>query len=185
MRAHIVFQLARIALMSVVLIAGAVSCSPPQEPAEKGDAPEPKPEQIVKQPCCPGPQPGASSSAEDIAAVLAAVGSGDLAKLKKLLASNPELVNAKGKSGETPLNVALWRANRVDAAKLLIASGADVNAGKKGTASTPLHWAATSGNVEFAKLLISKGADVNAKALGGATPLKVATLLRKKAVADL
>src|SRR5687767_11062910 len=40
--------------------------------------------------------------------------------------------------------------------------------------ATPLHAAATKGNVEVIKLLLEHKADVNARALGGLTPLHAA-----------
>jgi ankyrin repeat protein len=60
--------------------------------------------------------------------------------------------------------------------KLLIASGADINATiTSSDNSTPLHWAAGGGvcapNLEIAKLLLMKGAEVDAKTKVGNTPL--------------
>ena len=60
----------------------------------------------------------------------------------------------------------------VDAVKLLLAKGADVNA-KNQFDMTALLFGA--GNHEKARLLIEKGADVNAKTKGGRTPLMIAS----------
>ena len=103
-------------------------------------------------------------------------------------------VNAKNKSGETPLfyvgnleiaklliengadvNVAnswngytpLHNAENLEMVKLLIENGADVNAGKETRAGTPL---SDTNNIKIAKLLIENGADVNAMNKKGQTP---------------
>ena len=67
--------------------------------------------------------------------------------------------------------------------KYLISQGADVHAKSYG-GSTPLHWAAYSGNVESARLLVSKGADVNAKNLRDVTALLFAAEEEHLAVAQ-
>lgn len=72
----------------------------------------------------------------------------------------------------TPLQSAIamgW----TDAAKLLIASNANVNCRGEG-GGTPLHEAAGSGQIESAKLLLDHGAKVNAKDDSGKTPLTIA-----------
>jgi len=60
--------------------------------------------------------------------------------------------------------------NSMEAAKLLISKGADVNAKNK-DGLTALIWAACTNSLNVAKLLISKGADVNAKDKNGLTAL--------------
>jgi ankyrin repeat protein len=59
----------------------------------------------------------------------------------------------------------------LDAMKLLLASGADVNAKTQFDATALIYGA---GNVEKARLLVEKGADVNAKTRSGTTPLMIA-----------
>ena len=115
---------------------------------------------------------------------------GDLAKVRALLKSNPSLVSSKDENGDTPLH---WAAcfDHKDVAELLLASGADVNA-KDGRGLTPFEGVACGfvtiqtysisldGNargtataepsapgsypksLEVAQLLITKGANVNA-----------------------
>ena len=126
---------------------------------------------------------------------------GDLDAVKKLLQSNPELVNEANKYGMTPLFWAAQQGN-LDLAKLLVDKGADINVlspifgtalhravfmghdqiaeylldkGAQTTAQnstgTVLHTAAIRGNLEAAKLLIDKGADVNTVNQNGEIPL--------------
>ncbi|MDP7291265.1 MAG: ankyrin repeat domain-containing protein [Verrucomicrobiota bacterium] len=87
-------------------------------------------------------------------------------------------VNAKDKSGMTPLHTAAWKGHK-EAAELLIAKGANVNDAKNETGSTPMHWVASYGRKELAELLIDNGANVNAKIPyglnKGETPLDFAT----------
>jgi hypothetical protein len=65
---------------------------------------------------------------------------GDVEKVKALLVTNPELINSKDKSGETPLH---WAAlmDHKDVVLALLAYKADVNA-KNNIGATPLHRAA-------------------------------------------
>ena len=72
------------------------------------------------------------------------------------------------------LNEALaCRANSgtVAAVEELVRLGADVNNTARPFKCTPLHEAATGGNVEVAEFLIKQGANVNAKNTEGTTPL--------------
>ena len=55
----------------------------------------------------------------------------------------------------------------VESAKLLLAAGADVNAGTY----TPLHYAANAGNAKMVKFLLERGANVNARDSDRDTPL--------------
>jgi ankyrin repeat protein len=63
----------------------------------------------------------------------------------------------------TPLTFAAWQ-NSVQAAEVLLAHGAKVDAKGPWNGSTPLHWAAGSDSPEpeFVKLLLKNGADPNA-----------------------
>ena len=53
--------------------------------------------------------------------------------------------------------------------ELLISKGADVNATDVNT-STPLHFAAISGDIEVVQLLLANGANVNARTVRGTYP---------------
>ena len=67
-------------------------------------------------------------------------------------------------------------ADKIEAARLLIDAGADVNLPRIGGGQqTALHMAAGRGNIEVARLLIAADADVGARASGGTTPLHETT----------
>ena len=74
--------------------------------------------------------------------------------------------------------------NDMEAARWLIANGAEVNA-KNEAGSTPLHWAASGNATEVAELLIAKGAEVNAKDNDGWTLLHRAASGNATEVAEL
>ncbi len=73
----------------------------------------------------------------------------------------------------TPLHSAA-AAGEVAIARLLIAHGANVNAGQAESGFTPLHEAAANGDLEFATLLLEHGAKINARMKDGKTPLAFA-----------
>jgi len=91
--------------------------------------------------------------------------------------------------GRTPLHYAAggYRTagpgKHVEAAKLLLAKGADVNAKAQG-GYTPLHVASGLGNAEMAAFLLANGADANAKDRRG-TPLAAAAQAGKLEVVKL
>jgi ankyrin repeat protein len=60
--------------------------------------------------------------------------------------------------------------NSLDVTRLLIDSGADINA-KEGMSNTALHIAVTANDIDFVRLLIDSGADIEAKAYLDWTPL--------------
>lgn len=80
-------------------------------------------------------------------------------------------VNLHGKRGTTPLMDAAAFGS-LDAMKLLLAAGADVNAANA-FGATALMWCA--GDLDKVRLLVGKGADVNAKSKQGSTALLIAT----------
>jgi len=87
--------------------------------------------------------------------------SGDLAKVKSLLAAHPDLLAAKDDQyGQTPLHIAAFN-DRKDVVEFLLASKADVNAKAK-NGSTPLHLAAAAGHKDIVELLLNAKADIDA-----------------------
>lgn len=102
--------------------------------------------------------------------IFSAVKAGDVARVKELLGGRTSLVNARDTEGNaTPLFYAACNES-VEIVKLLITSGANVNADNK-NGNTPLHCAATKGLAEVARLLIANGANVNASNRDGTIPL--------------
>jgi TPR repeat protein len=108
-----------------------------------------------------------------VSPLLKAVESGDLEKIKKLLARGED-VNARDKHGRPALHLAIWK-NQIAAARLLIEQGADVTA-RDLTQQTALHvvCAVTATSAELVRALLEKGADVNARDSRGETPLMYA-----------
>jgi ankyrin repeat protein len=102
-----------------------------------------------------------------LAAVITAVRSGNTKAVGKLIAANPQLVNAHDRAGATPLHHAAGFGNNATM-KLLLDHRANVNAGNK-RKSTPLFWSLH----DEAKvlLLVNRGANVNARTTDGRTPV--------------
>ena len=82
-----------------------------------------------------------------------------------------ELIDKQG--GHTALILAS-RSGFVDAAKTLVAAGADVKQISAGDLTSPLLIAAINGHFDLAKWLLDQGADPNAAASNGVTPLYAA-----------
>ncbi|MEP3478719.1 MAG: ankyrin repeat domain-containing protein [Fuerstiella sp.] len=93
---------------------------------------------------------------------------GDMAKLKSMLAIDPDLVKSMGEYGFTALH-GVASEEHYGAATYLIDNGADVNA-KNDEGIAPLHLAAWPQMVE---LLISRGAEIDVRDESGRTPLMV------------
>ena len=76
---------------------------------------------------------------------------GDLARIKKLLAKDPGLANARNENGITPLHYAAYSGHR-DAARLLIEKKTEMNARENISGWTPLCLASMSGHRDIAEL---------------------------------
>lgn len=114
-----------------------------------------------------GPTSPSSPQTEQAQDLAVAAKSGDVRRLKRLLADGAK-PNARTWD-ITPLSWAVL-AGQTTTAELLLEAGADVN-GTNQDGSTPLHSAAFLGEVELAKLLLREGANVNARNIRGERPL--------------
>lgn len=113
-----------------------------------------------------------------------AIRSGNADHVKAMLDGNPSLVRARDPAHDsTPLHLAVAR-ERYDIAALLVAYGADVNAGND-VKHRPLHFAAQFGYVKMAEWLLARGADVNARTRHGVTPLRLAVANKQERVAEV
>src|SRR5262245_39274980 len=87
--------------------------------------------------------------------LFAAAEAGDLA----VLAAAPELTARKPSYGWTLLHIAA-HAGRLEAVRLLLQRGLDVNAREEGDNSYAMHWAAAEGHLEVVRVLADAGGDV-------------------------
>ena len=113
-----------------------------------------------------------------------AVKSGNLAKVKSLLANNPDLIDARDEDNLTPLLWAAFKGHK-EIVEFLIVNGAQVNVKSREAGVTPLHAPAYTGREDIAGLLIENGANVNAKNKDGETPLFMAASRGNKKMVEL
>ena len=110
--------------------------------------------------------------------VFEAAAVGRTERLRELLDDDPALANAWAEDGFQPLGLASFFGH-VDAARLLVERGAEVNSASRNDFKVmPLHSAAATGDpearYELAKLLLEHGADANARQQDDFTPLMAA-----------
>ena len=96
---------------------------------------------------------------------------GSAATVKVLLEAGQTNVEARNGKDESPLMMASLKGNQ-EAVNQLIARDADIN--KPGW--TPLHYAATTGQVAIIKVLLEKSAFIDAQSPNGTTPLMMAAM---------
>jgi ankyrin repeat protein/L-ascorbate metabolism protein UlaG (beta-lactamase superfamily) len=106
-----------------------------------------------------------------------AVGRGDVAAVKRLIAADRSLLGAKDSGGSTPLHIAA-QAGSLETAKLLLDLGADVTIGDNENTNV-LQVAAIGANTAVIDLLLAKGMDVNSADVNGMTAALFAGAYRK------
>jgi len=100
-----------------------------------------------------------------------AAAAGDTARLAELVEGDAGLANAYASDGFTPLHLAVFF-GRLNAARLLLERGAEVNAvARNAMRVMPLHSAVAGGHLAICELLLEHGAEVNARQHEGWTPL--------------
>jgi ankyrin repeat protein len=116
--------------------------------------------------------------------MIKAAKTGDLEKMRALLAGDSNLIRACDTDGSTPLHCATWKGHHAIVA-FLLSAGADVNVHNRNEhwGTTPLHAAAHANQAAIAQMLIEHGADVNARDLDGRTPLYHTTFHKASAAA--
>lgn len=106
--------------------------------------------------------------------IFEAAATGKTGHIVRLLARDPQLVEAYAEDGFQPLGLACFFGQR-EAAEYLIKAGAAVNSySNNALHAAPLQSAVAAGHRECAHLLISHGADPNSREQGGFTPLHAA-----------
>lgn len=115
--------------------------------------------------------------------IFAAAATGRVDDVRRELRT-PGAVQAYAYDGWTPLHLAAFF-GQLDAARLLLDSGADVHAiSRNALTNTPLHAATAGKHSEVALLLLENGARGDAVDAGNYTPLQIATQNNLTAVVE-
>ena len=106
--------------------------------------------------------------------IFEAAATGRITHLVRLLARNPELVNAVANDGFQPLGLACFFGH-LEAAEYLVRAGASVNTpSNNGLHATPLQSAVAGRHAPIVRMLLKNGAQPNVRERGGNTPLHTA-----------
>ncbi len=126
---------------------------------------------------------GAQAQSSGHTEIYDAAANGDLKKIQALLKAHPELISSKDtETGYTPLHAAAEN-GRKDAAELLIANNAEVNA-RDTKGRTPFEYAVVQRHNDVAELLLAHQADINAADNQGKTTLHAAAFFGQKDVVE-
>jgi len=106
--------------------------------------------------------------------IFEAAATGKVNNIIRLLARDPELVNAYAEDGFHPLGLACFFGH-FEAAEYLVRAGASVNSPSHNELkAAPIQSAAAGGHVKIVRMLIKNNADPNAREQAGCTPLHAA-----------
>ncbi|KAI0242610.1 palmitoyltransferase akr1, partial [Massospora cicadina] len=98
--------------------------------------------------------------------LIQAAQTGNVVAIEHLLVTDPNKINERDSGDCSPLH---WAAinNRIEAARFLLKSGADVDARGGDLKATPLHWACRQGLLDMMVVLLEYGADPTLKDMQG------------------
>jgi ankyrin repeat protein len=109
-----------------------------------------------------------------ILSIFEAAATGKTERIQRLMAKEPELVNAYAEDGSQPLGLAAYFGQE-QAVRVLVEAGADVQTpARNALGVAPLGSAVAGRNASITRLLLQAGADPNFRERGGYTPLHVA-----------
>ena len=106
--------------------------------------------------------------------IFEASATGKLNNIIRLLAREPQLVNAYAEDGFQPLGLASFFGH-FEAAEYLVKAGAPINSpSRNGLNAAPIQSAAAAGHAKIVKMLLEHRADPNVREQGGYSPLHAA-----------
>lgn len=106
--------------------------------------------------------------------IFEAAATGKINNIIRLLARDPQLVNAYTEDGFQPLGLACFFGH-IDSAEYLVKAGASINVqSRNGLKAAPIQSATAGGHHKIVKMLLDHNADPNIREQGGYTPLHAA-----------